>query len=91
MKERKVPMRRCIGCMTSKEKHELIRIARYEGRITLDESGRAKGRGAYLCRHSKSCWEKAYKKKALERSLGTTIDEEQKRELFAQLEQQDER
>ena len=54
MKERKVPMRRCIGCMTSKEKQELIRIACYEGRITLDESGRAKGRGAYLCRRSKS-------------------------------------
>lgn len=78
-------MRRCVGCMESKEKHQLIRIAGYEGEITVDLTGRAKGRGAYLCKDNESCWEKAYKKKSLERSLGTTVDEQQKTKVFEQL------
>ncbi len=85
MKEKKVPMRRCVGCMESKEKRDLIRIAGYEGKILLDPTGKAKGRGAYLCKGSKECLEKAYKRKALERSLGMTVTEEQKKDIFAQL------
>ena len=85
MKERKVPLRRCVGCMESKEKKELIRIAGYEGKISVDESGRAKGRGAYLCRNNEACWERAYKRKSLERSLGISVSEEQKEEIFAAL------
>lgn len=78
MKDRKVPMRRCIGCMESKEKKYLVRIAGYEGEVTLDLTGRAKGRGAYLCKDSIECLEKAYKKRALERSLHMQVTEEQK-------------
>ena len=85
MKDRKVPMRRCVGCMVSKEKKDLVRIACYEGNLSVDLTGRAKGRGAYLCRVNSSCWEKAYKKKALERSLGMPISEEQKAEIFSKL------
>lgn len=85
MKERKVPMRRCVGCMESKEKQQLVRIAGYEGNITVDLTGRAKGRGAYLCRDNEQCWQKAYKRKALERSLGMTVTEEQKDEIFNKL------
>ena len=85
MKDRKVPMRRCVGCMVSKEKKDLVRIACYEGKLSVDLTGRAKGRGAYLCRGNSSCWEKAYKKKALERSLGMPISEEQKAEIFSKL------
>ena len=85
MKDRKVPMRRCVGCMVSKEKKDLVRIACYEGNLSVDLTGRAKGRGAYLCRDNSSCWEKAYKKIALERSLGMPISEEQKAEIFSKL------
>ena len=31
MKVKKVPMRRCVGCMVSKPKKELIRIVAAEG------------------------------------------------------------
>lgn len=86
MKDKKVPMRRCVGCMESKEKTELVRIAGYDGNIAIDQTGRAKGRGAYLCRGSKACLEKACKRKALERSLDMTLTEEQKQDIFAQLE-----
>lgn len=86
MKERKAPMRRCIGCMQSKEKKDLIRIAGYEGVLTVDLTGKAKGRGVYLCRNQ-ACLEAAGKKKAIERNLGISLTEEMKSEIFAQLEE----
>ncbi|MCI6013146.1 MAG: YlxR family protein [Firmicutes bacterium] len=86
MKERKIPMRRCVGCMQSREKNSMIRIAGYEGRLTVDLTGRAKGRGVYLCRDSRECWALADKRKALERNFDMPITEEMKREIFAQLE-----
>ena len=85
MKDRKIPMRRCVGCMTSREKQELVRIAGFESRISVDTTGKAKGRGAYLCRNNPDCWEKAYKRKALERSLGMEISPETKEIIFAEL------
>ena len=85
MKDRKIPMRRCVGCMTSKEKQELVRIAGFEGKLSLDLTGRAKGRGAYLCKANPDCWEKAYKRKALERSLGVEITPETKEKIFNRL------
>lgn len=86
MKERKIPMRRCIGCMQSREKSCLIRIAGYEGQLSLDPTGRAKGRGVYLCRDNKECWAMADKRKAIERNFDMPVTEEMKREIFRQLE-----
>ena len=85
MKERKVPMRKCVGCMQSKEKQALIRIAAYEGQISVDPSGRAKGRGVYICKNSPDCREKAEKRRALERAFSMAIEPESKKEIFAQL------
>lgn len=85
MKERKVPMRKCVGCMQSKEKQELIRIAAYEGKLSVDPSGRAKGRGVYICKNSPACREKADKRHALERTFSMAIAPEVKEAIFAQL------
>lgn len=84
-KTRKIPMRRCVGCMEKYEKSELIRVLRTpEGDVTIDTTGRANGRGAYLCRKSE-CLEKALKNRGLERSLGMripdTVVEELKKEM----------
>ncbi len=70
------PMRRCVGCGISKEKSELIRVIRdTEGNIRLDPTGRANGRGAYVCRDEK-CLEMAIKKKGLERTLKVSVPDE---------------
>ncbi len=74
----RVPMRRCIGCMESKPKQDLIRIAFYEGELSVDPGGKAKGRGVYLCRN-RECAALAKKKNALQRNFkqnfsGETID-----------------
>lgn len=76
VKTRKIPMRTCIGCREQKPKKELIRVVRNkENQIFIDLTGKANGRGAYLCR-SKDCLDKAIKCKALNRAFSTEIDKE---------------
>ena len=75
MKTRKIPMRRCIGCMESKPKKELIRIVSdQENEVILDITGKAPGRGAYLCQ-SKACFELARKKRAISRNLDIQVSD----------------
>jgi hypothetical protein len=73
--------------MQSREKQSLIRIAGYEGQLTVDPTGRAKGRGVYLCKDNPACWEQADKRRALERNFHMSVTEEMKREIFARLEE----
>ena len=40
--------------------------------MTLDESGRLAGRGAYLCADG-SCWETALKRRSIERALSVPL------------------
>jgi predicted RNA-binding protein YlxR (DUF448 family) len=70
MKTKKIPMRRCVGCMESKPKQKLLRIACIDGEVRPDPTGKANGRGVYLCRDM-ACFEKARKKKAISRGLMT--------------------
>lgn len=59
MKQKKVPMRMCVGCREMKPKRELLRVVRSpEGEISFDLTGRKSGRGAYVCR-SQDCLQKA--------------------------------
>ena len=67
MQQKKVPMRKCIGCNESKQKKELVRIVRSpEGDISLDLTGKKSGRGAYIC-NNPECLKKAEKSKRLDR------------------------
>ena len=84
MKNKKVPMRRCVGCMESKPQGELTRIAYFEGELTVDLSGRAKGRGVYLCQDAE-CIEKAEKRRALQRSFRTELSKSALENVFLQL------
>ena len=65
----------CVACRQMRPKKELARVVRSpEGEVRVDETGRANGRGAYLCREL-ACLERAVKIKALDRALETKIDE----------------
>lgn len=73
---KKIPQRTCIGCMQSKNKNELLRIVKQnDGKIFVDKTGKANGRGAYIC-NSVDCFEKAIKLKRLEKKFETKIDDE---------------
>jgi len=44
------PQRTCIGCRKVRPKAALLRLTRAaDGRVEVDEGGRAEGRGAYVC------------------------------------------
>lgn len=86
MKSKKIPMRRCAGCMESKPKNSMIRVACYEGEVTVDPSGKANGRGVYLCANE-ACMTKARKKRALQRNFEIEISPEKLDEIFQELAQ----
>jgi len=44
--------------------------------VKIDETGKAPGRGAYLCRE-RQCWEKALSEKRLEYALKTGLSKEE--------------
>ncbi|MBQ8146905.1 MAG: YlxR family protein [Clostridia bacterium] len=75
-KIKKVPQRRCLGCMQSFPKKDLIRVVRTpENEVLIDLTGKKSGRGAYLCR-DKACLKKAVKAKRLQTNLEVQIGEE---------------
>ena len=46
----KFTTKKCIGCNTKKHKKDLIRIVKNkDGNISIDKTGKANGRGAYIC------------------------------------------
>ena len=73
---KKIPQRTCIGCNEVKNKNELIRIVKNkDGQISIDRTGKASGRGAYICDNIE-CLEKMIKTKRLERTFETKIGPE---------------
>ena len=74
MAERKIPLRKCIGCGEMKDKRTLVRIVRNkEGEISVDLKGKKPGRGAYICRDI-ACLDKAQKARRLERAFSAQIE-----------------
>ena len=77
-KKRKIPMRMCVGCREMKPKAELMRVVKpQEGDPAVDRTGKAPGRGAYVC-ESVECLR-------LERALDAKIDEAVFEALAAQI------
>lgn len=70
--DKKIPLRMCLGCREMKPKNELIRIVNNGGEIFIDATGKANGRGAYICRNV-DCYKKAVKGKALNKQFKCEI------------------
>ena len=71
--KKRIPERRCCGCGQNMPGKDMIRIVRTpEGDIKIDETGKANGRGAYICMNAE-CVNKAAKKDSLGRSLKSTV------------------
>jgi predicted RNA-binding protein YlxR (DUF448 family) len=74
VKQKKVPMRMCLGCNEMKPKKELLRIVKdAQGEISFDPTNKKPGRGAYIC-PSNECFEKAVKNKRMEKTFESKID-----------------
>ena len=76
MTPKKIPMRMCLGCNEMKPKRELIRVVHQkDGTILLDATGKAAGRGAYIC-PKLECLRAARKARRLEKSFSCKISAE---------------
>ena len=76
LKPKKIPVRMCVACRQGRPKRELIRIVKNkEGVVSVDTTGKAQGRGAYLC-PDVACLERASQIKALNRALECDFTEE---------------
>ena len=72
-KNKKIPMRQCVGCGEMNEKRLMYRVIKTrENELLLDRTGRKNGRGAYIC-PSEECLQKAIRSRGLERSLKMQI------------------
>ncbi len=81
MRSKHVPQRTCIGCRTTKEKRDLVRIVRTpENDVEVDPRGKRSGRGAYVC-PTQACLQAAFKGQRLEKALQCQIPEEVKARL----------
>ena len=74
MKTKKIPLRMCIACRQGKQKKELLRVVAADGELVVDETGKAQGRGAYIC-PTIECLDKARKSKAFNRTLDTPMSD----------------
>lgn len=73
--EKKKRPRTCAGCGEESPKRELLRVVRApDGTVAYDPSGRANGRGVYVCRQIE-CIKLAKKKKSFSRMLKVQVDD----------------
>ena len=69
-----IPLRSCIVCRKARDKSELVRVVRTpDGNVVLDATGKAAGRGAYVCADGE-CMRTAVKKRAFNRAFKTQLD-----------------
>ncbi len=81
MKPKKIPMRTCVVTKEKYPKKELVRVVRDNtGKVSVDVTGRANGRGAYL-KKDLEVVNLARKTKALEKYLEVLVPEEVYEEL----------
>ena len=84
--KRKRP-RMCVGCREEKTKREMLRIVRNASGedVQIDITGKAPGRGAYVCLN-RACIMEAKKTNALSRALRVRIPDLLYAELLSLLE-----
>ena len=75
-KTKKIPMRMCIACKEMKPKSEMTRVVKNaDGEIFPDPTGKAPGRGAYIC-SDEACLKKLTGKKLLNTAFSANVDPE---------------
>ena len=73
MAQKKIPMRMCIACHEMKPKKEMLRIVKpKEGDVFIDFSGKAAGRGAYIC-DDPECIRKLKRSRLLNKAFSADI------------------
>lgn len=72
---KKLPLRMCIACRELKEKRDMLRVVKNsDGKIFIDFSSKAQGRGAYLCDKAE-CITKLRKQRLLNKVFSCAVDD----------------
>ncbi len=72
----KEKIRMCIVCRSQSDKKTLLRIVKNkDGEIFIDKTGKANGRGAYICK-SKDCFNQLCKQKSLNKAFKCNVPQE---------------
>ena len=66
--------RRCVACRQTNLKQNLIRVCRVNDKYIIDNTYKALGRSAYICKNN-TCLSKVIDKKLLNRSFKTNLEE----------------
>jgi len=84
---KRIPQRTCVGCRTVNSKRQFVRLVRTtDGRVQIDPTGKAAGRGAYL-HERRACWEHALGQRELDRALRINLNDADRAALRAHGEQ----
>ena len=85
-RQKHIPLRTCVSCGTKAAKRDLLRIvASKDGGSQLDPSGRANGRGAYVC-WSGECSPRGLIQGRVQHALRAEISQEQWDDLTRSIE-----
>ncbi|MBE7085170.1 MAG: YlxR family protein [Clostridiales bacterium] len=72
-KNKSVPLRMCVACRQMKPKNEMTRVVKSaDGEIFADPTGKAPGRGAYVC-GDEACLKKLKLKKLFNKAFSTDV------------------
>lgn len=83
-KTKKIPLRMCVACRELKEKRAMLRVVKNaDGKIFLDFSSKASGRGAYVC-NDPECVKKLKKQRILNKVFSCAVDDE----IYAAIEEE---
>ena len=75
---KKQPQRQCVSCKERKDKKDLLRVVTdAEGNVVYDATGKAPGRGAYLCRNAECIKSELKKAARLSKGLRRAISQEE--------------
>lgn len=70
-----IPLRKCVVCKAEGQKDAFLRVVRYRGEFSVDNTGKAEGRGAYICKNA-DCVKRLRKSRRLEKAFRTQIPQE---------------
>ena len=88
-RQRTPPQRSCLSCREQGDQRSLTRLVRgADGSVSVDERGRAPGRGGYLC-ESPACWQQAIEGGRLDRALRTAVSAADRATLRAYAQQRE--
>ena len=79
-------VRTCVGCRQRGNRSDLIRIANFQGNLSVDTEKKMPGRGSWIHKKTK-CLETAVERKAFGRAFRGKADLEQVTDLVKQIEQ----